>query len=75
MGDIDLSAEKEFISQRECEIQVANLKANFNGLKEDTDKLVSDIKKQIDKLEAKFWGIIGLLLANLGSIIVLLLKK
>jgi hypothetical protein len=75
MGDIDLSAEKEFISQRECEIQVANLKANVNALKEDTDKLVGDIKKQVDKLEARFWWIIGLLLANLGSIIVLLLKK
>jgi hypothetical protein len=51
------------------------MKANFNSLKEDTEKFASDIKKQIDKLEAKFWGIIGLLLANLGSIIVLLLKK
>jgi hypothetical protein len=75
MGDIDLSADKELITQRECEIQVANMKANFNALKKDTEKFASDIKKQIDKLEAKFWGIIGLLLANLGSIIVLLLKK
>jgi hypothetical protein len=75
MGDIDLSVEKELITQRECEIQVANMKANFNALKEDTERFAGDIKKQIDKLEAKFWGIIGLLLANLGSIIVLLLKK
>jgi hypothetical protein len=75
MGDIDLSTDKELITQRECEIQVANMKANFNALKEDTERFAGDIKKQIDKLEAKFWGIIGLLLANLGSIIVLLLKK
>jgi len=75
MGDVDLSVEKEFISQRECEIQVGNLKANFSTLKADTDKFIKDMRTQVDRLEGRFWWIITLLLINLASIIVLLIKK
>jgi hypothetical protein len=75
MGDIDLSTEKELITQRECEIQVGNLKSNFNTLKIDTEKFIKDIGDKVDKLEGRFWWIITLLLINLASIIVLLIKK